>query len=66
MEAYQEVFSALLRLRRAAAVLDELWVDLVHAPGARDACGIFLGLWAGLTHASCTCRYQCLPSVCEC
>ena len=34
MRAYQEVFSALLRLRRAAAVLDEVWVGLVQAPGA--------------------------------
>ncbi|KAK9836106.1 hypothetical protein WJX81_001865 [Elliptochloris bilobata] len=32
MEAYQEVFNALLRLRHAALVLDQLWTDLVQAP----------------------------------
>ena len=37
MQAYQEVFSALLRLRRAEAVLDELWVELVQSPGAYHA-----------------------------
>lgn len=37
MQAYQDVFSALLRLRRAAAVLDELWKELVLSPGTCDA-----------------------------
>lgn len=48
MQAYQEVFSALLRLRRAAAVLDELWVDLVQSPGACDASSSMC-LWADLS-----------------
>lgn len=35
MKGYQEVFSALLRLRRSALLLDELWQDIVQAPGVQ-------------------------------
>ena len=36
MTGYQEVFSALLRLRRSALLLDELWQDIVQAPGVQQ------------------------------
>ena len=50
MQAYQDVSSSLLRLRRAAAVLDELWADLVQSPGACDASSTMY-LWADFTRA---------------
>lgn len=36
MKGYQEVFSALLRVRRAALLLDELWQDSVQGPGVQQ------------------------------
>lgn len=36
MKGYQEVFCALLRLRRSALLLDELWQDVVQAPGVQQ------------------------------
>jgi len=35
LAGYQETFSALLRVRRAALLLDELWRDLMQAAGAQ-------------------------------
>ena len=37
LAGYQETFSALLRVRRAALLLDEFWRDLVQAAGAQMA-----------------------------
>lgn len=37
LAGYQQTFSALLRVRRAALLLDELWRDLVQAAGAQTS-----------------------------